>query len=85
MRRLFWAANPHHSPPLGSDGVGGQPGDRHQWMWSDGSVTLLVMVFRPGVNAVESPPMLPANAGSIIVASWPNAPSEIGLTCNRGP
>jgi hypothetical protein len=73
--------NAHESAPLGADGgerFGGQPGDLHEWMWSDGALTLYVSVSRPGADFGGK-----KEDALIIIVRWLGPATETGLTCNR--
>jgi hypothetical protein len=73
--------NAHQSPPLGSDGgdrFGGQPGDLHEWMWSDGGLTLYISVSRPGADFGGK-----KEDALIIIVRWLGPADKNGLTCNR--
>ncbi len=75
------ASPKHHSPPLGSDAgerLGGQPGDAHEWVWSDGAVTLFIRMYRPGADLRSGK----ADA-LIIIESWGGPAAQYGVTCNR--
>jgi hypothetical protein len=75
------ASPKHQSPPLGSDAgpgtvLGGQPADGTGWVWSDGAVTLVVQVLRPGGG-------ISGKTGEIIIWRWLGPAAKNGVTCNR--
>jgi hypothetical protein len=75
------ASPKHQSPPLGSDAgdrFGEQPGDLHEWVWSDGALTLYVSMSRPGTDFGGK-----KEDALIIIETWLGPAAENRVTCNR--